>query len=158
MRIIKYSNIVIYLFATFILYSCANDDAPANDSEVSKAAGTYQLIELNVDPAQDINDDGTESTNLLDELSCISGTLVLRSDGSYSLNLTGIEVTSITNGEFFIACATPRNSSSNWNIQGGQVTLFADVTTTPYVLANDNLTRTLGENLPGIHSVVYEKQ
>ena len=142
----------------FSIFSCSSDDGPAEESEISKASGTYELIELNVNPPQDINADGTASTNLLDELDCISGTLSLRSNGTYGFNLTGIEVTSITNGQFFIDCAAERNSDSNWNIQNGLVTLFADVTTTPYMLVDDRLTRTIGESLPGIQSVVYLKQ
>ena len=149
---------VVILCFILTTFSCSKDDGPAPESEISKASGTYELIELNVNPPQDINDDGTASNNLMDELSCISGTLALRSNGTYGFNLTGIEVTSITNGQFFIECGTARNSDSNWNIQNGLVTLFADVTTTPYMLVEDRLTRTVGEDLPGIQSVVYLKQ
>lgn len=149
---------LVFFLLTFAIISCSNDDGPTKESEISKASGTYELIELNVSPPQDIDGDGTVSTNLLDELSCISGTLSLRSNGTYGFNLTGIEVTSITNGQFFIDCGTSRNSDSNWNIQEGMVTLFADVTTTPYMLVDDRLTRTVGESLPGIQSVVYLKQ
>lgn len=150
----------VFVLSTFclILFSCSSDDDPAGESEVSKASGTYVLTELNVNPAQDINEDGTASTNLLDELACISGTLSLRSDGTYAFNLMGITVTSITNEQFFIDCSTSRNSASNWNIQNGLVTLFGDVTTTPYMLVGDVLSRTIGEDLPGIQSVVYVKQ
>lgn len=146
-----------FIFICLII-SCSDDDSPAAESEVSKASGTYELIELNVNPPQDINEDGTASTNLLEELSCISGTLNLRSNGTYAFNLTGVQVTSITNGLFFIECGSARNSDSNWNIQNGLITLFADVTTTPYNLVDDTLTRTIAEDLPGIQSVVYQKQ
>lgn len=146
----------ILLLLVFVVISCSNDDTA--ETEMSKASGTYVLTELNVNPAQDIDDDGTASTNLLNELACISGTLSLGSNGTYALNLTGVEVTSITNGRFFISCGPARNSVSNWNIQNGSVTLFADVTTTPYTLVGDELTRTLDEDLPGIRSVVYLKQ
>ncbi|MFS4448265.1 hypothetical protein ACKWCA_16455 [Maribacter sp. 2307UL18-2] len=149
---------VLLVFGTLALLSCSDDDGPVTENEIAMASGTYILTELNVNPAQDIDGDGTASTNLLDELSCISGALNLRSNGTYSLNLTGIEVTSITGGQFFIDCGEARNSDSNWNIQNGLVTLFADVTTTPYSLVGEELTRTLGEDLPGIQSVVYVKQ
>ncbi len=153
-----FKNLVILLLLNFTLISCSNDNAPATASEISKASGVYELIELNVNPPQDINGDGTASSNLLDELSCSSGTLSLQSNGTYAFNLVGIEVTPITNGEFFIDCAAERNSNSSWNIQSGLVTLFADVTTTPYMLVDDRLTRTVGEDLPSIQSVVYLKQ
>ena len=149
---------LLIFFLTFTLISCSSDDGPAAESEISKASGTYVLTELNVNPPQDINEDGTASTNLLDELPCISGTLSLRSNGTYGFNLTGITVTSITNGTFFIDCSESRNSDSNWNIQNGLVTLFGDVTTTPYMLVDDVLSRTIGEDLPGIQGVVYVKQ
>lgn len=149
---------LVFFLLTFVIISCSNDNGPAAENEISKASGTYELIALNVNPPQDIDGDGTASTNLLEELSCISGTLSLRSNGTYGFNLTGIEVTSIPNGRFFIECGTARNSDSNWNIQNGMVTLFADVTTTPYMLVDDRLTRTVGESLPGIQGVVYLKQ
>lgn len=154
-----FTNSAFFFLFIFLIISCSSDDNdPSAESAISNASGTYELIELNVSPAQDINDDGVASTNLLDELSCISGTLSLRSNGTYGLNLTGVQVTSITNGLFFIECASERNSDSNWNIQNGLITLFADFTTTPYSLVDDTLTRTVGENLPGIQSVVYQKQ
>jgi len=149
---------VILLFLNFIIISCSNDDGPITESEISKASGAYELIELNVNPPQDINGDGVASSNLIDELSCISGTLSLGSNGNYAFKLVGIEVTPITNGQFFINCAVERNSGSIWNIQNGLVTLFADVTTTPYMLVDDRLTRMVGEDLPGIQNVVYLKQ
>lgn len=151
-------NLSIIYLLVFLVSSCQNDDGATTNNEVTEASGTYELIELNVSPAQDINADGTASTNLLNELSCITGTIVLRSDGSYGLNLVGVEVTAITGGQFFIDCAPSINSSSNWNINAGQITLFADFTTTPYQLNGNTLTRAIGENLPGIQSVVYEKQ
>ena len=149
---------VVLLLLNFTIISCSNNDGNTAASEISKASGAYELIELNVNPSQDINGDGTVSSNLLDELSCISGTLSLRSNGTYGFNLIGIEVTTIANGQFFIDCAAERNSDSSWNIQNGLVTLFADVTTTPYMLVDDSLTRTVSEDLPGIQSVVYLKQ
>lgn len=159
MKIKKMFKTPVFLFLLMIfIISCSSDDSASTDSEFTTASGTYVLTELNVNPAQDINEDGTASTNLLDELPCISGTLSLRSNGTYGFNLTGITVTSITNGEFFIVCATARNSDSNWNIQNGLVTLFGDVTTTPYMLVDDVLSRTIGEDLPGIQGVVYVKQ
>lgn len=156
-KIVFKSPIILFLLF-FSIVSCSSDDSPAGESEVSKASGTYVLTELNVNPPQDINEDGTASTNLLNELPCISGTLSLRSNGTYGFNLSGITVTSITNGTFFIDCSESRNSDSNWNIQNGLVTLFGDVTTTPYMLVDDVLSRTTGEDLPGIQSVVYIKQ
>ncbi len=151
-------RIAFGLIMIVILALCCKKDDEPTESEVSKAAGTYQLTELNVSPPQDINEDGIASTNLLNELPCISGRLSLEADGSYTFDLTGIQVTTITGGQFFIDCAPPRNSSSNWSITGSQITLFADVTTTPYVFVDNTLTRTVGENLPGIQGVVYVKQ
>jgi len=158
MKFKTYLKVPVVLLFTLLIVSCSNDDGTAEESEISKASGTYSLIELNVNPPQDINEDGTASTNLMDELNCVSGTLSLRSNGTYGSNFTGIEVTSITNGQFFIDCATAVNSDSNWNIQNGLVTLFADVNTSPFMLVDDRLSRSNGEDLPGIQSIVYVKQ
>ncbi|GAB5472304.1 MAG: hypothetical protein Mars2KO_04030 [Maribacter sp.] len=151
-------TVALLVSSTVALFSCSDTNGSTSEREVSRASGTYILTELNVAPPQDIDGDGVISVNLISELNCISGILFLRPDGTYELNLTGVEVTSITNGRFFFSCGTPRNSDSTWNIQNGSVTLFADVTTTPYKLADNQLTRIVGEDLPGIQSVVYVKQ
>lgn len=159
MKIEKRFTLLSIIFTAFIFLSaCSEDPDEPGPNEIEAASGTYILREINVNPPQDVNDDGIASTNLLNELACISGNLVLRDDGNYALNLTGVEVTSITGGLFFITCSQPTVSNSNWNINGGQITLFGNVTTTPYVLLDNTLTRTVGEDLPNIQSVVYQKQ
>lgn len=154
------TGFVAQIFSSMILcflsWGCS-DEGPQTE-ELSRASGIYMLTELNVAPPQDIDGDGVASVNLLDELNCISGTLYLRADGTYALSLVGIEIVSVPNDRFFFACAPIRNSDSTWNIQNGSITLFADVTTTPYLLNDNELARIVGENLPGIQSVVYVKQ
>jgi len=85
---------LVYLFtALLILSSCSSDDpAPQNDN--APAVGIYQLIEVNVSQQQD----------MIDEMSCLSGTLSLNADASWSLSLVNIEVTEITGGLLFLDC------------------------------------------------------
>lgn len=154
----KFTQLLFLVIALISMSACSDDEGNNGPSEIEAASGTYVLTELNVNPPQDVNEDGTASTNLLNEMPCISGNLVLRDDGAYVLNLTAVEVTSITGGLFFITCSQPITSNSNWNINGGQITLFGNFTTTPYVLNGSTLTRTVGEDLPNIQNVVYQKQ
>ncbi len=152
-------TLLIFILTSFIFLSACSDDSENNGpSDIEAASGIYILTELNVNPAQDVNEDGIASTNLLNEMPCISGNLVLKDDGTYVLTLTGVEVTSITGDLFFISCSPRTVSNSNWTINAGQITLFGNVTTTPYVLADNMLTRATGEDLPNLQNVVYQKQ
>ncbi len=155
---IRFALRFFFLLALIFLNACSDNTADDGPTEIEAASGNFVLTELNVNPPQDVNEDGTASTNLLNEMPCISGNLVLRDDGAYVLNLTAIEVTNITGGLFFITCSQPITSNSNWNINAGEITLFGNFTTTPYVLNGSTLTRTIGEDLPNIQSVVYQKQ
>ena len=44
-----------------VLNGCSDDDGKVvSNDELEMTAGTYQLVELNINPAQDINNDGNE--------------------------------------------------------------------------------------------------
>ncbi len=151
----KIPTVLLIVSALFI--SCSSDDGPSGPDPRDEAVGTYTLTALNVNPAQDVNEDGTASTNLLDEMICITGTLTLNADTSWNLNVIRINVTTITGGQFFIACGDADVSTGNWTISNGQVSLNGGFEPTIYTLSNNMLTRQIGEDLPGFQSAVFTK-
>lgn len=154
-------KILLTLLAVGLL-ACSDDDGgtPPNPN-LEVVVGTWTLTELRISPAQDIDEDGTTTTNVLDELSCVQGTLTLRSDNTWSFGGTDVVITTITGGLFKFFCADqPRNAGGNWDLQGntlrladgsGNLTLFAiDATAV-------TLTNTIGDTLPGLQAEVYAK-
>ncbi len=146
------------ILLTLLIIACSSDDNADTTSTPDEAIGSYTLSAVNVTPAQDVNEDGSSSTNLLDEMSCLNGTLTLNADTSWSLNLVRLNVTSITGGQFFIECSDSDSSSGTWTNSNGQINLNGSFEPTVYLLSDDTLTRQLGDELPGFQSIVFVKQ
>ncbi|MGI9552139.1 MAG: hypothetical protein ACR2MT_13130 [Aurantibacter sp.] len=143
----------------FIVIGCSSDNSPSGPSETDMAVGTYQLVELNVSPQQDVNEDGTASTNMLSEMSCLTGTLTLNADTSWNLSFTNLDVTEITGGMLFLACGDTTTGIGTWQLRNGTVTMVGGSETMTFSYNGTTLTNTSGENLPdGVQSWVYEKQ
>ena len=143
----------------FLLSSCSSDDSSDPPSESELVAGTYTLVELNIDPPQDINEDGNTTSNVLSELPCATGSLTINDDATWSWTFVEVNVTTITGGLFEISC-TPNTftSSGTWQVQNNLLTLFDGVNSVFFTVGTDRLTSTTGDSLPDFRSTVYEKQ
>ena len=152
--------IFIALMPIVLGSSCSSDDdSPTEPTENEMASGTYQLVELGITPEQDIDGDGTSTSNALSELTCATGTLTLNADASFEWAFTSLAVTSITGGLFNIACTSNTITlSGTWQVQGNTLTLFEGVETTNFSINGDTLTNNSGGELPEFSAVVYEKQ
>lgn len=155
----KNVKLTLVLLGILLAYSsCSSDDTPAEEME-SPIVGTWNLVELNISPPQDINGDGNTTENILSELNCVSGTLTFRSDNTWSLSFDGVFITTITGGLFNIRCSNSTAlSSGQWQLQNNQLTIFQGFNTIFYTLNDNRLTNTIGEDLPQFRSEVYEKQ
>ncbi|MEO1485821.1 MAG: hypothetical protein AAFU57_08740 [Bacteroidota bacterium] len=155
----KHTFKTIFAFLAFglLLTGCSDDDegAPNFDAEI---AGVYDLVEVNVSQALDIDNDGSSSTNLLDEVTCITGTLTLSENNQYSVSQSTINVTTITGGLFFADCSGTTTSSGTWSGSSNSVVFSGGTLFTTLARANDRLTNTVGEDLPGILTYVYQKR
>lgn len=150
---------LLSLFSLTIFLSCSSDDTPAGSNDKDAIVGTWNLVELNVSPDQDIDNDGTANSNILTELSCVSGTLTFREDNTWNIAFNGVNITSITGGLFDIRCANfTSTGNGTWQLQNNQLTLFQGFTTIFYTLNDNRLTNIIGEDLPDFSSEVYEKQ
>lgn len=156
MKLIKFPLTIFTCF--FLIISCSNDDDPKTNNDLEMASGTYNLVELNINPAQDINNDGNTTANILDELPCATGTLNLRNDETWTWIFTDINVSTITGGEFSILCTNSNtNRSGAWIIENNQITLFDSTNNYSFTKNEDRLTITLNEDLPGFKSMVFER-
>lgn len=147
------------IFAVF-LTACGSDDSGTPETNLNLAViGEWELVEVNISSSQDIDQDGSSSTNLLDEVDCITGTLTLNSDLTWSLTQSGISITAITNDQFFAQCNSNITGSGTWVGSSTQVTFSgSSVLGTLQINSDDRLTNNVGEDLPGIRGYVYRRQ
>jgi YD repeat-containing protein len=153
---------LLILFLSLAMLSCSDDDGgPAPNPNFDLVIGTWNLSELTISPAQDINDDGTTTTNILDELPCISARISLGSDNTWSYSGNDVVITTITGGLFKFFCSDQtRTAGGNWDIQGNLVRLAdasGNVTQFTFDSTDNTLTNVIGENLPGLQAEIYSK-
>ncbi len=156
----KYLRIPVrYMALFFLLSACSSGDSPSPLSERELAMGTYTLVEININPAQDINEDGNTTSNVLTELPCATGSLTLTNDGMWTWSFVDINVTPIANGNFKISCTSNTFSSSgSWQVQNNLLTLFDGFNSALFTVSNKKLTSTTGDDLPDFKNTVYELQ
>ncbi len=155
----KINAVISILAITFLLLSCSSDDNNPPEENNSAVIGTWQLIELNINPPQDIDMDGTPTSNILTELPCATGTIIIDQDGTWSSTIENLSITTITGGLFIINCSgTTTQSSGQWLLQGNQLTLFRGFSSVLFTLQDDTITNNSNEDLPGFISEVYQKQ
>ncbi len=154
------TKIVLPLLAlACLVFSCSSDDNGDNEPQISEAVGTWQLIELNISPPQDINMDGNTTGNILAELPCATGTITISEDGTWDSNIENLAITPITGDLFIINCAgNVTRSSGNWLLQGNQLTLFRGFSNLLFTLNGDRIVLSSNEDLPGFRSEVYQRQ
>ena len=155
----KLKSAILLVIMSVFLFSCGSDDNSGGNDEPAPVIGVWDLVELNVTPAQDIDEDGTANSNILVELNCVSGTLTINDVGTWSLTLNGVTVTTITGGLFNIRCDQAQSfNSGTWAFQNNQLTLFQGVDPIILTLDGDRLTNLVGETLPDFFSEVYQKR
>ena len=149
---------LIFGCAVLCFVSCSDDDG-GDGTPTADVVGQWDLIQINISAAQDIDQDDTSSTNLLDELSCISGTLTINADESWRLQQSNVVITSLTNDEFFAECSGTINGVGTWVANAVQVIFNGDsFLSSMQVGANDTLVFTVDEDLPGVLSYVYQRR
>ncbi|MGB5318132.1 hypothetical protein [Eudoraea sp.] len=146
------------LVLLILLFSCSSDDNGQDADDNAEAYfGTWVLVESNVNPPLDANDDGTTSRNLLDEVECLTGTIVL--NDNFRFTLTSVEpiITAITGDLYIVSCSSPTADLGLWTyvddtivLEGSQDIVFE--------VSGNRMTFTSGLDLPEVQSIVYEKQ
>lgn len=152
----------LILLVAFGFLACSDDDGGAEPNpNFDLVVGTWNLSELTISPAQDINEDGTTTTNILDELPCISARIILSDDNTWSYSGNDVVINTITGGLFKFFCSeVTRTAGGNWDIQGSLVRLAdgsGNVTQFTFDSTENTLTNVIGENLPGLQAEIYSK-
>ncbi|MER3375247.1 MAG: lipocalin family protein [Allomuricauda sp.] len=112
-------NFFTLLLAAILISSCSSDDG---DGSVSASiVGTWDAVEFNMAAGVDLNEDGTASENLLDELDCFASTVTFTADGGYSTATTGIYFEA-NEDSFSITCDGVETTSGTYALNGNTLT------------------------------------
>ncbi|NNK12247.1 MAG: hypothetical protein HKP08_12960 [Flavobacteriaceae bacterium] len=149
------------LIFLIIITSCSKDSSPAepkiSQDQIDAITGLYNLSEYMVSPAQDLNNDQVFSQNLMEELDCLSASIILREDLSYSKFAMQLNISPITNDLYAISCNFNESTSGTWDLVNGQIVL-SEESENSYSLDGSVLTLTQGNVLPEFQSQVFIKQ
>jgi len=142
-----------------LFLSCSDDDGGSTTTEVD-IYGTYDLQEVNVSTAVDVDGDGdgSSSTNLMDEVDCISGTLIIRENMTWQFEQTNFTVTSITNNQVYVDCSGSSLGTGAWASDGVQIAFQGSSLLGTLQISTNRIIKVEGEDLPGVQSYVYVKR
>ncbi|MBA4743996.1 MAG: hypothetical protein H2058_01950 [Muricauda sp.] len=155
----KINSLSLLLLALFPILSCSDDDGNGDNGFSSAAlVGTWDLVEVNLSAAVDLDGDGQLSSNLLDEETCISGTLILKDDTTYQYEQSNFNITAITNNQYYVDCFGTNSSTGAWASDGNEIAFQGSVTLDVLQLDGNRIIKNEDEELPGVESYVYEKR
>ena len=155
---------LLTILVAFALFSCSDDDGgPATNPNRDLVIGSWNLSELTISPAQDINGDLNTTTNVLSEIECsISGRITISDNNTWAFTGNDLVITTITEGLFIFQCSdNTRNEGGNWDIEGNVLRLAdgtGEITQFTFSSSQQTLTNIIGENLPGLQAEVYSKE
>lgn len=155
----KFSRVLgLLTILAILLFSCSNDDSGSNENAGDELIGTWQLIEMNISEPIDTNNNGSTTSNLLTEVDCLMDTLTLLDDDSWSSSgVFPINIAFITGNLYNVSCSSTINRFGTWGFSGSSLFLTGDFQAT-YFYDGSRLTLAIGNELPGLQSLVYERQ
>ncbi|MEZ2415029.1 hypothetical protein ACA086_08680 [Muriicola sp. E247] len=156
-------NVKSYLtvLVIILLFACSKDSSnpepKISQDQLNAITGLYNLSEYIVSPAQDLNNDDVLSQDLMAELDCLSASIILREDLSYSKYAIQLNISPITNDQYAISCSFNQSTTGSWDLVNGQIVL-SEERENSYSLDGSVLTLTQGKVLPDFQSQVFVKQ
>lgn len=148
----------MYLFVlTLFIAGCSSDDDNGSENNL---LGAWILTEVNLPLPLDLNEDGTPSTNVMDEFSCFQGSISFQGNGEYAQNLSTLVETEV-NGETVITCGDPIITTGTYELEGNQLTTVDSngiSNTTTINLQQDTLSASIPFGEYGNVELVYERE
>ncbi|OIQ21799.1 MAG: hypothetical protein BM557_03125 [Flavobacterium sp. MedPE-SWcel] len=122
-------KLVALAAVAFLSLSCSDEDnTVVNTDEEITIDGTWNLTSFNLEQAIDLNNDGTESTDMIAETGCFNNSsLVFDTEDSVLMNFQEIDIDlDIVTGtedmyEFAIECLDAITETATYNVVGNQV-------------------------------------
>lgn len=143
------------------LQLAVNDLGNCDNNQPLGVAGTWLLTAWNVVEPLDLNNDGTENTNLLDEMDCYTNeTLVLNGDNTGTAMSTSyaefdifIEAGTENSFDFTINCIEEiENTNVTWTQDGNIVSIDDGFSVSDWTLVGNTLSITIPEGFSVINA------
>lgn len=152
-----FKSILSFLILSVLFISCSSDDSSDSSEDISPVVGVWNLTGVNINIAQDPNEDGTASTNMVDELPCLTGIININANGTWTATITTLNISTVTGDFYVVRCSDILSYSGNYIFTNNQLNLN-DSSFSALSLSGTTLTENLGDNLPGVLNYEYEKQ
>lgn len=110
--------------------SCESDDDNNNESSSASIVGTFVLTNFDSPINDDYNNDGTTSSNLLDEVPCFENTISFSENGNYTSSATTL-VIEIDDNSTTAGCEGPFIETGTYNLEGDTLSITQETTTDP---------------------------
>ncbi|NER10661.1 hypothetical protein SAMN06265375_102361 [Muriicola jejuensis] len=157
----KLNSIILLTVLSVLGWSCSKDsdnsEPELSQDQLEAISGLYNLSEYIVNPPQDLNRDDVYSADLMEELDCLSSTIILREDFTYSKYYEQLDITFITNDQYAISCGVYITENGTWDLINEQLQL-SEEPDWEYSLDGSVLTLAVGKDLPDFRTQVYLKQ
>jgi hypothetical protein len=156
----KIKSSLFTLILALVIFSCSKDSSPdpkISQEQLDAITGIYNLTEYIISPVQDLNNDDVFSEDLMEELDCLSASIILREDLTFSRFYIQLNINFITNDQYTIFCDFSESTTGTWDLVNGQIVL-AQGNEGTYTINGNLLTRTEGKSLPDFQRQVFEKQ
>lgn len=110
--------------------------------------GSYLLTAFNTSVTTDLNGDGTNSTNQLNETTCFNDSfLTINANNTFSTDSKGIEIIFGTSGVDEVACFEDAEITGTWSLTGNQISFTytdeGEIYTDVFTVSGNTLTYTL---------------
>lgn len=137
----------------FVTVSCENE--PVDPLVVTEpventidVVGNYEMTAYNTSDKTDLNNDGTFSTNQMNETVCyLNSSLKLKSDNTFTLTDKGIAIVQDENGVDLLNCFYNPDITGEWELDGNVLSLTymigSEEFTKKYTATESTLTQTI---------------
>ncbi|MCG9971584.1 DUF5004 domain-containing protein [Christiangramia crocea] len=136
MNVLEIKKLAFFSLVALLLMSCSKEEAYMEDEmiKVSNATitsndliGHWKLSRMVSDTAVNLNQDGSYSTNLMDETSCFNNmSITFNSDGTFITNNATMTFESGSNGDQF-SCIADRIDTGDWKVENDNLVLTMDI-------------------------------
>lgn len=146
-----------FLALATIFFSCSNDDNAAEATIV----GSWNAVEYNLETSVDLNNDGTESNDIMKELDCFAFMVTFGETGTFSSTVTSLTTTDNGDGTTSVDCDGGNVSNTGtYTLVGNTltITIDGDPVVSTANLSKNSLTVTGEDETLGDYTVVLERK
>lgn len=119
-------KLLLLAFTLVFVWSCSTDSDDGDTNLEATLVGTWDMISLTTTTGFDLNDDGTTSADVFNELPCFTSVIVFSADGGYNATSTEIEIVGTSLSDLRADCGPTTIDTGSYVFSGTTLTLDSD--------------------------------